>query len=114
MVDLDEIIEIFADLMDKRDSGDYIPSTFYEDKNYEGLPEELERKSDFMTQPQFTTITSETQMMRYIQKLSNKDVGLTDSMISLGSCTMKLNSAIAMIPITWYGFAALHPFAPKD
>lgn len=49
MVDLDEIIEIFADLMDKRDSGDYIPSTFYEDKNYEGLPEELERKSDFMT-----------------------------------------------------------------
>lgn len=52
--------------------------------------------------------------MRYIQKLSNKDVGLTDSMISLGSCTMKLNSAIAMIPITWYGFAALHPFAPKD
>ena len=49
MVDLDEVIEIFADLMDKRDEGDYISSTFYEDKNYEGLPEELSRKSSFMT-----------------------------------------------------------------
>ena len=67
-----------------------------------------------MTQPQFNNITSETQMMRYIQKLGDKDVGLTNSMIPLGSCTLKLNSAIAMIPITWHGFASIHPFAPKD
>ena len=53
-------------------------------------------------------------MMRYIQRLADKDVGLTKSMIPLGSCTLKLNSAIAMIPITWYGFASIHPFAPRD
>jgi glycine dehydrogenase len=53
-------------------------------------------------------------MMRYIQRLADKDVGLTNSMIPLGSCTLKLNSAIAMIPITWSGFAGIHPFAPHD
>lgn len=53
-------------------------------------------------------------MMRYIQRLDEKDVSLTDTMIPLGSCTMKLNSAICMIPVTWYGFANLHPFAPLD
>jgi len=53
-------------------------------------------------------------MMRYIQRLADKDVGLTKSMIPLGSCTMKLNSAIAMIPVTWYGFSSVHPFAPKS
>ena len=67
-----------------------------------------------MSQPQFNEITSETQMMRYIQRLADKDIGLTNSMIPLGSCTLKLNSSIAMIPITWHGFAAIHPFAPKD
>ena len=53
-------------------------------------------------------------MMRYIQRLADKDIGLTNSMIPLGSCTLKLNSAIQMIPITWAGFAGIHPFAPKD
>lgn len=53
-------------------------------------------------------------MMRYIQRLANKDTGLTNTMIPLGSCTMKLNSAVAMIPITWYGFCNMHPFAPLD
>jgi len=53
-------------------------------------------------------------MMRYIQKLADKDVGLTKSMVPLGSCTLKLNSAIQMIPITWNGFANIHPFAPRD
>lgn len=67
-----------------------------------------------MKQPQFNEINSETQMMRYIQRLADKDIGLTNSMIPLGSCTMKLNSAIEMIPITWPGFAGIHPFAPKD
>jgi len=53
-------------------------------------------------------------MMRYISKLCQKDVGLTDSMIPLGSCTMKLNSAIQMIPLSWTGIANIHPFAPQD
>lgn len=53
-------------------------------------------------------------MMRYIQRLGDKDVSLVNSMIPLGSCTMKLNSAIAMIPITWSGFANIHPYVPAD
>jgi len=53
-------------------------------------------------------------MMRYIQKLADKDVGLTKSMISLGSCTMKLNAAVEMIPVSWPEFSSIHPFAPKN
>ena len=52
--------------------------------------------------------------MRYIQKLADKDVGLTKSMISLGSCTMKLNAAVEMIPVSWPEFSSIHPFAPKN
>ena len=53
-------------------------------------------------------------MMRYIQKLADQDVGLTKSMISLGSCTMKLNAAVEMIPVSWPEFNSIHPFAPKS
>ena len=67
-----------------------------------------------MNQHVFNMKYSETNMMRYIQRLCDRDVGLTHSMIPLGSCTMKLNSAIAMIPITWAGFANIHPFVPRD
>ncbi len=67
-----------------------------------------------MQQQVFTTITSETDFMRYIVKLGDKDVGLANGMVPLGSCTMKLNSAAALIPITFGGFCNVHPFAPKD
>jgi glycine dehydrogenase len=74
----------------------------------------LARTTPFLTHPVFNTHHSETQMMRYIRSLERKDVGLDTSMIPLGSCTMKLNAASEMLPITWPEFSTLHPFAPVD
>jgi glycine dehydrogenase len=76
------------------------------------LPKGLRRTSDYLTHPVFNTHHSETQMMRYIRSLERKDVGLDTSMIPLGSCTMKLNAASEMIPVSWPEFAGIHPFAP--
>ena len=67
-----------------------------------------------MTHPVFNTHSSETQMMRYIRRLEKKDIGLDTAMIPLGSCTMKLNAAAEMLPITWPEFSKLHPFAPVE
>jgi len=78
------------------------------------LPGELRRSSAFLTHPVFNTHRSETAMLRYIRALSDKDLALDRSMIPLGSCTMKLNATSEMIPITWPGFANIHPFAPAD
>ncbi len=75
---------------------------------------ELRRTSSFLTHPVFNTHHSETQMMRYIRGLERKDIGLDTSMIPLGSCTMKLNAATEMLPITWEHFSRVHPFAPQD
>ena len=74
----------------------------------------LRRTTPFMTHPVFNTHRSETQMMRYIRSLERKDVGLDTSMIPLGSCTMKLNAATEMLPVTWEHFSRLHPFAPVE
>ena len=78
------------------------------------IPAELRRTSDFLTHPVFNTHHSETAMLRYIRRLSDKDLALDRSMIPLGSCTMKLNATSEMIPITWPEFANIHPFAPAD
>ena len=78
------------------------------------IPVALRRTSDFLTHPVFNTHHSETSMLRYIRKLSDKDLSLDRSMIPLGSCTMKLNATSEMIPITWPEFANIHPFAPHD
>ncbi len=78
------------------------------------IPEPLRRQSPFLQHPVFTTHRSELQLTRYIRQLERKDIGLDTSMIPLGSCTMKLNAAAEMLPITWAGFAQLHPFAPLD
>jgi glycine dehydrogenase len=75
---------------------------------------ELKRTSPFLTHPVFNTHHSESQMMRYIRSLERKDVGLDTSMIPLGSCTMKLNAASEMLPVTWAEFGKLHPFVPVD
>ena len=77
-------------------------------------PRGLARTSTFLTHPVFNTHHSETQMMRYLRSLERKDVGLDTSMIPLGSCTMKLNAASEMLPITWPEFSRLHPFAPIE
>lgn len=111
-VDLMSLIEIFADLKGKRRGKQYLPDNYFE--NITPRQIKRRRKSRFMQQPVFKEHKSETQMMRYMQKLCEKDVGLTNSMIPLGSCTMKLNSSIVMIPVTWSGFFNIHPFAPKD
>jgi glycine dehydrogenase len=78
------------------------------------LPKPLRRTSPFMSHPVFNTHRSETEMMRYIRTLERKDLGLDTSMIPLGSCTMKLNPATAMLPITWERFSRMHPFAPEE
>ena len=78
----------------------------------EAIPESLRRTSDYLTHPVFQQYRSETEMLRYLRKLSDRDIALDRSMIPLGSCTMKLNPATAMEPVSWPGFANLHPFAP--
>lgn len=78
------------------------------------LPASLARSSRYLTHPVFNTHHSETEMLRYLKRLQNRDLALDHSMISLGSCTMKLNATSEMIPVTWPEFAGLHPFAPRE
>ena len=78
------------------------------------LPEALRRQSAFLTHPVFASHRSETELMRYLRKLADKDLALDRTMIPLGSCTMKLNAASEMIPVTWAEFGGIHPFAPAD
>jgi glycine dehydrogenase len=76
------------------------------------IPSFVTRVSDFLTHPVFNTHHSETEMMRYLRNLENKDLALNMSMISLGSCTMKLNAATELMPVSWPEFGGIHPFAP--
>jgi len=80
----------------------------------DGLPDSLRRSTSFLTHPVFNTHHSESEMMRYVRSLERKDIGLDTSMIPLGSCTMKLNAATEMLPITWNAFSRMHPFAPEE
>ncbi len=78
------------------------------------LPAALTRTSAYLTHPVFSLHHSETEMLRYLKRLENRDISLTKSMIPLGSCTMKLNATAEMIPISWPEFCDIHPFAPAD
>ncbi len=78
-----------------------------------GIPAQLARKTKFLRHPNFNRYHSETGMMRYLKRLENRDVSLTHAMIPLGSCTMKLNAAAELMPVSWPEFSAPHPFAPK-
>jgi glycine dehydrogenase len=81
---------------------------------HSSIPASLVRESEILTHPVFNSYHSETEMLRYIKKLENKDLALNHSMISLGSCTMKLNATAQMIPVSWPEFANMHPFAPME
>lgn len=85
-----------------------------EDDELRHIPLSLQRSSEFLTHPVFNTHKSESQMMRYIKQLENKDLSLNTSMISLGSCTMKLNAASEMMPLSWSHWSKIHPFVPAD
>jgi glycine dehydrogenase len=80
----------------------------------QSIPDALVRQDAVLTHPTFNRYQSETEMMRYIKRLENKDLALNHSMISLGSCTMKLNAAVEMLPVSWPEFANMHPFCPLD
>src|SRR5437773_3840979 len=87
-------------------------ATLRSDKSF--LPESLVRTTPFCTHPVFNTHHSETEMLRYLKRLEDRDLSLTSAMIPLGSCTMKLNATTEMLPMTWRGFGELHPFAPRE
>ena len=80
----------------------------------EAIPAALARSSDYLSHPVFHRHRSETEMLRYLRTLESKDLSLTAAMIPLGSCTMKLNATSEMMPVSWPGFGALHPFAPRE
>ena len=79
----------------------------------EELPIGIRRESTYLQHPVFNRYHTETELMRYLKRLENRDLSLTTSMIPLGSCTMKLNAAVEMLPVTWPEFAQIHPFAPE-
>ena len=104
--DVREILAVFAMLLGFKAA--------QEDVSNDSLPPALERTSEFMTHPVFNTYHSETELMRYMKKLENRDLALNRTMIPLGSCTMKLNAAAELFSLSWPEFNALHPFVPED
>lgn len=106
--DLNEIVKIFAEAENKK----AIEITELADTN--NIDTDLNRTSDFLTLDVFNSYHSETELMRYIKKLERKDLALNHSMISLGSCTMKLNAASEMLPLSQTNWGSIHPFAPID
>jgi glycine dehydrogenase len=105
--------ELARDALGGRSVEEYVTMLAEEGSRAAMVSHHLQRTTEFMTHPVFSDNRSETQMLRYLKRLENKDLSLTHSMISLGSCTMKLNAAAEMIPITFPEFADAHPFAPE-
>jgi glycine dehydrogenase len=108
--DVLDIVYIFAEAKNLSEA----TISFDEEFELKNIPAFATRVSAYLKHPVFNTHHSESQMMRYIKQLENKDLSLNTSMISLGSCTMKLNAASEMIPVSWSEFAQLHPFVPAN
>ena len=111
LADVQQVLDIFAEFKGRN------LDNFVRDKKEDlelDIPEELRRETSYMEHPVFNLYHSEHEMLRYLKKLENKDLSLVHSMISLGSCTMKLNATSEMIPLTWPEFGQIHPFAPKN
>jgi glycine dehydrogenase len=104
--DIREIVDIFSSI-----GGKNVPFNLVTGLETRG---HMPRSSAILTHPVFSSYHTESKMMRYIKSLENKDLSLVHSMISLGSCTMKLNAASEMIPVTWPEFSSIHPFVPAD
>ena len=103
--DLDQIISILEEYSGQKSANIEFPDIPMIDNV---------RESEILSHPVFNSYHSETSLMRYIKSLENKDLSLTQSMISLGSCTMKLNAVSEMIPVTWKEFSQPHPFSPVE
>jgi glycine dehydrogenase len=108
--DVLNILSVFTATKDK----DTSTIAFDNETSLKNIPDSLLRTSVFLLHPVFNKYHSETEMMRYLKRLENKDLSLAHSMISLGSCTMKLNAATELIPVSWSHFSKIHPFAPSS
>jgi len=115
--DLEQLLGVFAGVVgDTGASGQSVRLAWPDQSGMAlaGIPASLQRQSEPLAHPVFLSIQSETDMLRYLRRLSDKDLALDRTMIPLGSCTMKLNATVEMIPVTWPEFANMHPFAPAD
>ncbi|MHB1687379.1 MAG: aminomethyl-transferring glycine dehydrogenase [Ignavibacteriaceae bacterium] len=110
--DILEIISIFSGAVNKKINTEKIEELAENIKI--DFPGNIGRTSAYLQHPVFNSFHSETEMLRYMKSLENKDLSLTHSMIPLGSCTMKLNATVEMVPVTWSEFSNIHPFAPLD
>ncbi len=109
--DVELVLRIFAEVSGKENDFDVQAEAKKVKVEY---PENLVRTTDYLEHPVFNLYHSEHEMLRYMKRLENKDLSLVHSMISLGSCTMKLNATAEMIPVTWPEFGQIHPFAPRE
>ncbi|ARP85195.1 aminomethyl-transferring glycine dehydrogenase [Bordetella genomosp. 9] len=110
--DLTQLIEVFGRGLGK--GTEAVDLEALDGRAQGGIPASVARQGEILSHPIFSSVQSETDMLRYLRKLADKDLALDRSMIPLGSCTMKLNATAEMIPITWPEFAQIHPFAPAS
>ena len=110
--DVQELLDIFA--LGRKQPAEFESLVLEGTASTTEIPAALQRNTPYLSHPVFNTYHSETEMLRYIHKLQEKDLSLTRSMIPLGSCTMKLNATAEMIPVTWNEFSQAHPFVPRE